>query len=158
MNTYERLLAELVTHGVEFATVGGVACAFNGWLRATLDVDILVKRTPANLTRLLDVLSTIGAGAARQLTTDDFTDEPGAIRIIEDFPIDVFTRVSGFTYEAVTDHIKYACLSHEEQDVQIPYVDAATLRKIKSASAREQDILDVQALTRIINVNEDTND
>ena len=95
MNTYEKLLAELVDAGVQFMTVGALACAFNGVVRATLDVDIVIARTPENVRTLLKALARVGSGAARELCWDDFDDEPGAVRVIEQFPIDIFVRIGG---------------------------------------------------------------
>jgi hypothetical protein len=56
-NPYERLLVDLAEAGVQFVTVGGIACAFNGYVRATEDVDILP---------LLDTLGAHGDTAIRR--------------------------------------------------------------------------------------------
>lgn len=37
-NPFEELLVGLVDAGVTFVTVGGIACAFNGYVRTTEDV------------------------------------------------------------------------------------------------------------------------
>ena len=41
---FERLLADLVRGGVDYAVVGGVAVSLNGFIRATDDLDVLVKQ------------------------------------------------------------------------------------------------------------------
>ena len=151
MNSYEKLLADLVQARVEFVTVGALACAFNGWVRTTLDVDILVNRTPENVARLLKCLALVGEGAAAELRWEDFTDEPGAVRVIEEFPIDVFVRIGGVTYDEVMRGAEYHDVSAASGTVRIPYADAETLVRIKSSSLREHDKLDVLALQRIIN-------
>lgn len=150
MNTFEKLLADLVAARVEFVTVGAMACVFNGFIRATIDVDILVKRTPKNIARLLAFLAGVGEGAAKELSWDDFTDEPGAIRIIEDFPIDLFVRMGGLAYEDVMASAKYHKTTAAEGCVRIPYADAETMVRIKSSSLREHDKLDVLVLQQII--------
>ena len=150
MNTFEKLLADLVAARVEFVTVGALACAFNGWVRSTLDVDILVRRTPDNIARLLGCLARVGEGAAKELSWNDFTDEPGAVRVIEDFPIDLFVRMAGLTYEDVIADAKYCEVPAADGCVRIPYADAETMVRIKSSSQREHDKFDVLALQQII--------
>ena len=148
INTFEKLLVRLVKVDLEFAVIGGFACAFNGWARSTLDIDILLKFDKKNIKLLLKTLSKWGEGAANELTEDDFTDEPGAIRIIEDFPLDIFIRIADLTYVDIEANIKYYELANK---IKIPYVNAKTLLKIKSISHREQDKIDVIMLKNIIN-------
>src|SRR5262249_41541513 len=88
---YEKLLAKLARADVKFIIVGGVAVALNGFARTTEDVGILIESSADNITRLVDALGNFGEGHARELTLTDFSDSEGAIRIIEDFPLDVFT-------------------------------------------------------------------
>jgi hypothetical protein len=144
-NSYVKLLVELAEAGVDFATVGGLACAMNGHVRMTEDVDILVRRTDKNLRLLLDTLSGIGEGYAKELTISDFPDEEGAVRVIEDFPIDIFVRMSGNTLENLQSHIRRMSIGQ----TAIPYLDAAGLLLLKTGSLRQKDKLDVLALRRL---------
>lgn len=146
-NSFERLLVGLVDARVDFITVGGIALALNGHVRATEDVDILVRRTTENVERLLEVLGNFGQGYARELTSADFTDEEGAIRVIEDFPIDIFTRMGGRTYEDLLPHVRL----HIAEQHTIPYLDAAGLVLLKADSLRPKDKQDVIALRGLLN-------
>ncbi len=69
---FERLLAALARHNVDFAVVGGVAVSLNGFVRATDDVDILVHEAPDNVRKLLHCLSQWGEGWARELSPEDY--------------------------------------------------------------------------------------
>src|SRR5262245_29334120 len=131
---FASLLADLSRAEVRYLVVGGLACALNGFLRATEDVDILVERSPENLRRLLDTLARFGDGHARELRIEDFTDEEGAVRLIEDFPLDMFVRMGGRRYE---DLLPYR--SMHAGDVPIPFVNAEGLLLLKSRSERTQD-------------------
>ena len=146
MNPFEELLVSLVDGGVRFVTVGGLACAFNGHVRATQDVDVLVSAEHDNLERLLSVLADFGEGHARELTPADFPLEPGAVRIHEAFPLDVFTLMMELRYEDLRPHVRVHPLSGRD----IPYLDARGLIRLKGASARERDRFDVLALTALI--------
>jgi hypothetical protein len=139
-------LVSLAQGDVKFVTVGGVACAFNGHVRATQDVDILVSATPENVERLLEVLRGFGEGHARELTMEDFPVEPGAVRIIEDFPLDVFTLMAGLRYEDLVEHVRWWRADGES----IPFLDVAGLLRIKGESLRERDRMDVIVLRGLL--------
>ena len=55
------LLAMLCDAGVEFIVVGGAAAVLQGVPVTTQDLDIVHRRTPENVARLLDVLLQIDA-------------------------------------------------------------------------------------------------
>lgn len=55
------LLTTLCDAGVEFIIVGGAACVIQGAPITTTDLDIVHRRTPENITRLLAVLHSLDA-------------------------------------------------------------------------------------------------
>jgi len=154
MSPFEKLLADLVKADVRYVTVGGIACAFAGHVRATQDVDILVSPELDNIRRLLKGLESFGQGHARELDAKDFTVEPGEIRIVEDFPLDVFTIMAEKTYGDLEKYVRW----WEGGDVRIPYLDASGLIILKSGSPRPRDQQDVAVLQEILAArsNEDT--
>jgi len=58
---FSEILRVLHRHEVEFVTVGGLAAVFNGAPVVTVDVDILHRRTPENVARLLVALRELDA-------------------------------------------------------------------------------------------------
>ncbi|MEQ1850048.1 MAG: nucleotidyl transferase AbiEii/AbiGii toxin family protein [Chthoniobacteraceae bacterium] len=146
--SFEKLLARLADSGVRFILVGGLAVALHGYVRLTEDVDILLDSTDENLRRFLTCLADFGEGFARELSVADFTDEEGAIRIVEETEhcqIDVFTRMAGLRYaDFAADAPK-----HRLGDRTLLYASKAALIRLKSASVREKDHLDVSALRRL---------
>jgi hypothetical protein len=142
---YERLLAKLARGEVKFIIVGGVAVALNGFVRTTEDVDILIEPSAGNVTKLLDGLKHFGEGHARKLSPADFTESEGAVRIIEHFPLDVFTVMRGKRY---ADLIASTNATRIE-DVDVRYLDAEALIALKRDSERDQDLIDVSALRSI---------
>ncbi len=139
---YEKLLAKLARAEVKFIIVGGVAVALNGFVRTTEDVHILIEASAANVARLLDELANFGEGFARELTPADFSDSEGAIRIIEDFPLDVFTIMRGRRYADLVGATKKTRID----DADVRYLNAEALIALKSDSLRDQDRIDVSAL------------
>ncbi|MFA4943504.1 MAG: hypothetical protein WC789_02240 [Lentisphaeria bacterium] len=138
---FTNVLELLHRHGVRFLVVGGVACAFNGFVRATEDVDILVAADPANLDRLLTALGEWGDGHARELRREDFTLAPGAIQVVEEFPLDIFTLLDG------RDYAEFAPRALATP-AGIRYLGPADLIAVKRSTHREKDAIDVLALQR----------
>jgi predicted nucleotidyltransferase len=147
--TFEKLLVLLADGGVRFIVVGGVAVTLHGYVRLTEDVDILIERTPENVDRLLQTLAGYGEGFARELAPEDFSDEEGAIRIVEESEmsqIDIFTRMSGLLYGDIASDAETLAL----QGRSILFASKASLLRLKGSSVREKDQLDVAALQRLI--------
>jgi predicted nucleotidyltransferase len=57
---FARLLRVLLDDAVEFILVGGVAGVLHGAARATYDVDVVYRRSPDNLSRLVEALAPHG--------------------------------------------------------------------------------------------------
>lgn len=97
--TYEDVLhvAQLLEREhVEYALIGGYALALQGIVRLTEDIDVLVEPTAENAARWVRALSDLPDGAARELAGDaTLHEEPYAIRINDEFTIDVMNSASG---------------------------------------------------------------
>jgi hypothetical protein len=143
---FEKLLVALAADRVDFAVVGGLAVIFNGYPRLTLDVDILVHDAPENLRKLLDCLAGWGEGWARELKPEDFIYDQGAIRVMEEFDLDIFTRMNGRSLEDFRPRLRHL----ETSGVRIPYLAPEDLIFLKQDSWRDKDKLDVQAMREII--------
>lgn len=146
--SFEKLLVLLAEAKVDFILVGGIAVSIQGYVRFTEDVDILVEDSRENKERLLRALANYGEGFARELTADDFTDEEGAIRIIEQVEqcqIDIFTRMNSRKYaDVATDADIFGVSGHH-----IKVASKASLIGWKSKSTREKDRIDAMALARL---------
>jgi len=92
---FGKLLVALAQKKVDFAVAGGLAVIFNGYDRLTLDADILIDDRPENIQKLIECLSDWGEGWARELKVEDFIPQEGSIRVMEEFDLDIFTRMRG---------------------------------------------------------------
>jgi hypothetical protein len=101
--TYEdvvRVAALLEQEQVEYALIGGYALALQGIVRLTEDVDILVEPSVENSRRWVRALSNLPDGAAKELVGDDTLHrELYAIRINDEFTVDVMNSASGFSWQ-----------------------------------------------------------
>jgi len=59
VTNFAELLRLLAGAGVEFIVVGGVAAAAHGAARTTLDLDVVYRRNPENIRRLIAALAPI---------------------------------------------------------------------------------------------------
>ena len=146
MKTFEKLLEGLSKGKIDYILVGGLAVDICGFSRATMDVDILVDIAEENIKKLLNCLESFGKGSARELNPDDFRLEEGSIRIVEEFPLDVFTLIRGKTYQ---DLLPDSDIFTTEKGIKIRYLNAEGLINLKEGSTRPKDQLDVQELREI---------
>jgi hypothetical protein len=143
---FEKLLAGLAQADIDFAVVGGLAVALNGLVRATEDVDIIVADDPQNIRRLLNYLAAWGEGWARELKAEEFIPQEGSIRVIEDFPLDIFTRMRGHSIHDFRPRLR----SIDVQGQKVQYISAQDLITLKEGSWREKDKIDVEFLRDLI--------
>ena len=143
---FEKLLAVLAADGIDFAVVGGLAVILNGYPRTTQDADILVHDSPENLRKLLASLTKWGEGWARELKPEDFLLEAGSIRVMEEFDLDIFTRM----LEKKLDDFRPRLRFWETSGVRIPYLSPSDLIFLKEVSWRDKDKLDVLAMREIV--------
>ena len=59
MTQFSELLKVMSQGSIEFIVVGGVAAAAHGAARTTLDLDLVYRRTPENLSRIISALATL---------------------------------------------------------------------------------------------------
>ena len=147
--SFEKLLVLLAKGGVRFILVGGVAVAIQGYVRLTEDVGLLIDDGAENLNLMLKILTGYGEGFARELSAVDFTDEEGAIRIVEEteqMQIDIFTRMSGRRFaDVVADADRF-----EAGGYAIAVASKRSLIGWKEGSQREKDRLDAIALRQLL--------
>ncbi len=140
-----RLLARFAEEGVEYVLVGGQAVRLNGFVRATEDVDVLVRTGRENgerIKRALDFLP-----SASEIDTEWFEPQHGEIeniRVADELLVDILFAANGETYETVQPHIRRLDI----EGVVFRVLDIEGLLKTKT-DYREKDILDKRMLEKI---------
>jgi hypothetical protein len=143
--TYEDVfrVAELLdAEGVQYALIGGYALALQGIVRLTEDVDILVEPSVDNARRWVRALSQLPDGAAKELVGDDtLHEEPYAIRINDEFTVDVLNSASGFSWNDM--------LPYRKRVEGIPVVSLEGLLLMKERG-RTKDKADAEAIREVL--------
>ena len=149
-----RILRELVTTGVDFVVIGGIATVLHGSARATFDLDICFATDAANLDALGSVLT--GLHARLRGVADDvpFVADGRSLRQIEVLTLrtdagdlDVLARPAGVE--------RYATLREraDRMDVggfTVLVASIADLIAMKTAAGRAKDLADITELEAIL--------
>lgn len=127
----------------KYLVIGGLACNLHGLIRATKDVDLLIPKDVKNTEKVLEALSGLTFGIARELDAEEVSRKP--FTIIGDTPrVDLITVAHQVKYEKA----KPTSLKRRIGQVTVPYVDLDTLVQTKQ-TGRLQDQADLEQLGRI---------
>jgi predicted nucleotidyltransferase len=147
------ILVALADHGVDFVVIGGIAVQVHGYIRGTYDVDIIVDSRTLNTSRLSEALAALEAeirtpGTLKLTDPHQLRKAPLVPIITKAGPLDVLNveHVLGGprSYEALRD----AAIKVELRGRQIAVAGLSDLIRMKRAAGREQDLMDIEALTR----------
>lgn len=132
-------------YNVEFAVCGGFAVGHYGYVRMTMDFDLLVAPGEINGKRIMAALEEFGFGEAG-IAVDDFREMGTAITLGEQpNQIDLLTSMSS----ADTHNILSRASSTLLNGVQVKVVSYADLIAAKEESSRGKDRADVEELRRL---------
>ena len=141
----EALLEELQKGGVEFIVVGGAAAVLHGAPITTQDLDIVHRRTPENVARLLAVLRALDAeprpvrsGGAAMLNEQLFLGS-GQLNLTTSLgPLDPLCVVGqGEGYDELVEHV----VEIRDGSLRLLVLDLPSLIRIKRATGRAKDQL-----------------
>lgn len=129
---------------VEYLVVGAYALAGHGLSRATRDLDLWIRVSPENATRVLKALAAFGA-PPHIATRQDLMDPDMVIQIgVEPMRVDIMMSISGVQF----DEAYAARMMVAAEDVSMPIIGRAHLLANKRASARKKDLVDAEWLER----------
>lgn len=142
------LCRNLNEKGVQYIVVGGMAIIQHGYLRATEDIDLLVKTTKENERKLIDALCCLPDKAASELKEGD-VEQNTVVRVADEIIVDLMKSACGVDYnEAANDIVKITI-----DGVTIPFASMESLWKMKQ-TVREKDKLDLLFLREQLNKEE----
>lgn len=149
-----RVLRAFEAAGLEYTLIGATAMGFHGLVRATEDVDIFVRATADNISRLKAGLKA-AYGDDPHVAEIDATDLLGDYPAIRYYPpsgdlyFDVMTRLGeAASFDTVESEIK------EIDGIRVPVATPAALYRLKRGTVRPLDRQDAEALRRRFNLPE----
>ena len=139
---YYDMLSAFTAEGVEYLLVGAQALAVHGVPRATGDLDLWVRATPHNATRVLAALRRFGA-PLDQVSEADFASEDVVFQIgLAPRRIDLVTSIDGVGFEEAVSRQSTTIV----QDLKIPVLGRADLIANKRTVGRPKDLADISSL------------
>ncbi len=149
----DEILLALAEHGVDFVVVGGIAVQTHGYIRGTHDVDIVARPTTLNFSRVSEALADLG-GELRTLGTLKLTDPNQMVRaplipvITTAGPLDIVhvDHIAGSPGDY--DRLRDSALKVRVRGHEVAVAGLEDLIRMKRAAGRDQDLADIEALTR----------
>jgi hypothetical protein len=122
--------------GAKYLICGAQACILHGLVRTTEDVDILVEPSEANCQRVIEGLSRLQDGAARELTPRDII-ENVVVKVADEVEVDVSTHAWKVNYADAIGSAQETMV----ENIRVPFLSLDSLIASKD-TYREQDAWD----------------
>ncbi|MBI4412057.1 MAG: nucleotidyltransferase [Deltaproteobacteria bacterium] len=139
----ESLLKLLKENDVDFVVIGASAFPTHGYARATVDIDLFIRKTVENAQKTLSALKKFGYDVT-DLTADDLLKNKVLIRqyVVE---TDIHPFVTGITFDDVWAHK----VKDKIGDVEVYIASLDDLIKMKKAAGRDKDLEDLKILEKL---------
>ena len=132
---FKELVELLNVHEVEYLIVGASAVARYGLVRNTGDIDVWVRQTVENATKLIQVLAEFGF-ASLGYTTADFMEVDVIMQIgVAPFRIDLLTVIDGVTSAEYYPNRQTSVLD----GIPLAVISIHDLRRNKASTGRAKD-------------------
>jgi len=142
---FKEFIELLNAHKVEYLIVGAHAVAFHARPRFTGDLDVFVRPSQANASRLVAVLRDFGFGQSG-LTASDFLGPNHVVQLgYEPVRIDIVTSISGVSFDDAWIEKCPAFLD----GIPVNFPSKRHLIVNKQSIARDKDIVDLENLRNV---------
>jgi hypothetical protein len=138
------LCRELNQRNVNYIVIGGMAINIHGFTRNTEDIDLLIETEETNERKVLEVLSLLPDGAAKELRPGEVADYV-VVRVCDEITVDLMAKACGHDYESAKDLISPVVVD----GVTIPFASPILLWKTKQ-TFREKDQIDRLFLRKLL--------
>ena len=139
---FSDILSALSAEGVDYLLVGAYALAAHGLPRATGDIDIWIRPTAENATRVFEALKRFGA-PLQGLRPEDLTQAGTVFQIgVAPVRIDILTAIDGVQFDEAWSRRS----DRSVEGLTVPVIGRADLIKNKRATGRARDAADADQL------------
>ena len=143
---FSEMLAALSAAGADYLLVGAHALAAHGVVRATGDLDVWIRPTPENASKVWRALVAFGA-PLQQLSEQDLTTPDVVFQIgVVPYRIDLLTSIDGVPFEEAWQRRMRVRVEGQE----IPLIGREDLLRNKRATGRLRDLADVEELEKLV--------
>jgi hypothetical protein len=147
LSDFKEILSALNAHRVKYLIVGAYAVSIHAQPRATKDLDILVRRDPANAAAIFAALAESGA-PLEGLSPEDLVERGSSFRMgREPAAVDILSEIAGVEFDAAWER-RLEAVIEPESDLGASFVSRRDLLAAKLASVRAQDLANVEAIRK----------
>jgi len=149
----DEILVTLAEYGVDFVVVGGIAVQTHGYIRGTHDVDVVARPAALNFSRLSEGLADLRA-ELRTPGTLKLTDPNQLVRaplipvITRAGPLDIIHIDHLAGGPGGYEQLRESALSVDLRGHDVAVAGLRDLIRMKRAAGRDEDLMDIEALTR----------
>ena len=159
----QQIVEALNNAHVRYVVAGGLAVIAHGYMRLTMDIDLVIDLDRDNLLRGLAALEKVGYKPRLPVKSEQFADAKTRESWIKDKNMTVFplwnpSDVSGIMVDIFVkcpfdfaDEYGKAKWVEMDNGQSVPFVGLDCLLKMKMASARPRDLVDIEYLERARN-------
>lgn len=137
------LCRELNARGARYVVVGGFAIRAAGYLRQTMDVDLIIDTALDNEARVYQALESLPDQCVKELKPGEVS-QYLVVRVADEILVDLMARASGIDYEEASKSV----VVREVGGVSIPFASPELLWRMKRHTHREKDIPDLLFLRK----------
>ncbi len=142
---FRELLELFNKHKVEYLIIGAYALAHHGVPRYTGDLDLLVKPSTQNATKILTALHDFGFGSL-DLKEEDFSIEGQIVQLgLPPVRVDLITSLTGVSWEDTLEGRE----AGDYGGVDVYFLGKMALTANKRSVGRLQDLADLEALNAL---------
>jgi len=139
---FRELLSLFNEREIEYIIVGAYALAYHGAPRFTGDIDIYIRPTPDNATRIIEALESLGFGSLG-LKADDFQKPEQVVQLgVPPVRIDLIASITGVSWEQAAA----GKIAGKYGDINVHYLGLEQFAQNKRATGRKKDLADLEAL------------
>ena len=128
------LCRELNQRRARYIVIGGFAVRAAGYIRRTMDVDLLVATDRANEESVFGALSTLPDNAVRELQSGELQ-KYNVIRVGDEILVDLMSSAGGVDYQEAAKDVAF----QEIDGVSIPFASPRLLWRMKAGTRRAKD-------------------
>lgn len=130
--------------GAKYIVVGRFSVIAAGYIRATMDIDLLVETSPDNDSKVREALASLPDKAVLELGAGEIGNYV-VVRVCDAFTVDLMAKACGLAYEDARSLVEI----RQVRGVPIPFASPTLLWKTKQTH-REKDKLDLIFLRKLL--------
>lgn len=156
-HSVDAIVGALNAANVRYLVAGGLAVVAHGYVRFTADVDLIIDLEPANVTRTVTALESLGYRPRAPVAFGEFADPQKRAQWVRDKNLAVFsvyspqhalTEIDLFVELPLDFETAYRRAIRKEvaPGVVATFIGIEDLRRLKQRAGRPQDLLDLENL------------